>query len=259
MKGTSQEGSKRPISKPPPLSSPTNDPNNIINESSSSSIHPSLNPLTESSSSSSSSSPLSSQPEESHTPTHVSKAVQIPTFVSEKLRRVDLKHSIRLFTPQEIASATKNFSPLMLIEEGVCFKMYSAKLEDGQFVAVKVQTKQFSSEDLLREIEMLCGLKHENIVKILGCCNREEIRAVVYNHRLKGNLMQNLKKLKWTDRVKVAIGVAKALKYLHHSCSPSIIHRNVKSSNILLSDHSQPQVSSHLALVLYFCSLRYVM
>ncbi|KAL4037684.1 hypothetical protein IC575_001284 [Cucumis melo] len=246
MKGTSQEGSTRPISKPPPSSSPTNNPKNIINESSSSSsTHPSLNPLTESSSSSSSSSsPLPSQPEESHRPTHVSKAVQIPTFMSEKLHRLDLKHSIRLFTPQEIASATKNFSPLMLIGEGACFKLYSAKLEDGQFVAVKVQTKQFSSDDLLREIEMLFSLKHENIVKILGCCNREEIRAVVYNHRLKGNLMQNLKKLKWTDRVKVAIGVAKALKYLHHSCSPPIIHRNIKSSNILLSDHSQPQLSN---------------
>lgn len=169
--------------------------------------------------------------------------------MSEKLRHVDLKHSIRLFTPQEIAFATKNFSPSMLIGEGVCFKMYNAKLEDGQFVAVKVQTKQFLSEDLLREIEMLGGLKHENIVKIVGCCNREEIRALVYNHRLKGNLMQHLKNLKWTDRVKVAIGVAKALKYLHHSCSPPIIHRNIKSSNILLSDQCQPQVSSYFTLV----------
>lgn len=240
MKGTSQEGSTRTISKAPPLSSPTNTPKNI-NESSSSSTRPSPDPLTESSSSSSSLPLL--QPEESRRPAHVSEAVKVSTFVSEKLRHVDLKHSIRLFTPQEIAFATKNFSPSMLIGEGVCFKMYNAKLEDGQFVAVKVQTKQFLSEDLLREIEMLGGLKHENIVKIVGCCNREEIRALVYNHRLKGNLMQHLKNLKWTDRVKVAIGVAKALKYLHHSCSPPIIHRNIKSSNILLSDQCQPQLS----------------
>ncbi|XP_023554682.1 probable serine/threonine-protein kinase PBL25 [Cucurbita pepo subsp. pepo] len=221
MKGTSQEGSTRPILKAP-LSS---------------SAHHSPNPLTESSSSSSSSSssPLPSvQPEGSQRP--------VPTFAFEKLSHVDLKHSVRLFTPQEIAFATKNFSPVMLIGEGVCFKMYSAKLEDGQFVAVKVQTKQFSSEVLLREIEMLAGLRHENIVKIVGCCNREEIRAVVYN-QLKGNLMQHLGKLKWTDRVQVAIGVAKALKYLHHSCSPPIIHRNIKSSNILLSDQCQPQLS----------------
>lgn len=240
MKGTSQEGSPRPIFKPP-LSSPTNSPNKI-NESYSTTHH-SPEPLTESSSSSSS--PLPSlKPEEPQRAAHGSKAVQVPTFASEKLCYVGLKPSVRLFTPQEIAFATKNFSPVMLIGEGARFKMFSAKLEDGQYVTVKVQTKQFSSEDLLQEIEMLAALKHENIVKIVGCCNREEIRAVVYN-RLKGNLTQHLKKLKWTDRVKVAIGVAKALKYLHHSCSPPIIHKNIKSSNILLSDQCQPQVSSH--------------
>lgn len=244
MKGTSQEGSKKPIFNAPSLSSPTTNSANNITESSS--THHSVDPLIESPSSSSSPPLPSLQRQKSRRAARVSKAVQAPISAPEKLRDFDLKPSIKLFTPQEIAFATKNFSHVMLIGEGARFKMYSAKLEDGQFVAVKVQTKQFSSEDLLREIRMLAALKHENIVEIVGWCNREEIRAVVYN-RLKGNLMQHLRKLKWTDRVKVAIGVAKALKYLHHSCSPPIIHRNIKSSNILLSVQFQPLVSFHFA------------
>lgn len=92
-------------------------------------------------------------------------------------------------------------------------------------------------------------MKHENIVRLFGYCYTNEIRAVVYN-LLKESLKQNLKHLRWDERVGVAIGVAKALDYLH-SCSPPVIHRDVKSSSILLSDDHQPHLSDFGAAIVH--------
>ncbi|KDP47149.1 hypothetical protein JCGZ_00040 [Jatropha curcas] len=168
-----------------------------------------------------------------------------------KLVQIESERSIKLFTLQDLNSATDNFSPDMVIGEGGHSKVYRAKLEDGRPAAVKVlQRTQFSAEDLLREVEILSSLKHENIVRIIGYCENMDINAVVYN-LLKGSLNQNLKQLKWKERMGVAIGVAKALDYLHHSFNPPIIHRDVKSSNILLSDDCQPQLSDFGAAMFY--------
>lgn len=151
--------------------------------------------------------------------------------------------SCRCFRPEELSVATDNFSPAMVIGKGGNTVVYRANLEDGQAAAVKVlKTTRWSAKDLLREVEMLSGINHENIVQIIGYCDSKELHAIVYN-LLKGSLKQCLKQLKWAARMDIAIGVAKALEYLHHCCDPPIIHRNVKPSNILLSENSQPQVS----------------
>ena len=147
------------------------------------------------------------------------------------------------FSLTELRWATNNFSPIMLIEEGGQSRVYRAIFEDGQTAAVKVlKTTTWAAEDLLREIDLWSRLKHENIVEIIGYCDCGESQAIVYE-LLRGSLKENLRMLDWSQRMSVAVGVAKALNYLHHSCNPPIIHRDVKSSNILLSDDFQPQVS----------------
>ncbi|XVE93937.1 hypothetical protein REPUB_Repub01dG0237100 [Reevesia pubescens] len=155
----------------------------------------------------------------------------------------EAERSCRRFRSEELSIATANFSPDMVIGKGGNSMMYRANLEDGQAVAVKVlKTTRWSAKDLLREVDMFSSIKHENIVEIIGYCDSKELHAIVYN-LLKGSLKQCLKQLKWAERMGIAIGVAKALEYLHHCCDPPIIHRNVKPSNILLSDKWQPQLS----------------
>lgn len=160
----------------------------------------------------------------------------------ERLATLEVKGNSRRFTLEELRRATNNFSPELLIGEGGHSKVYRAKLDDGQAAAVKVlDISPHSDEDLFREVEMLNGLKHENIVRVLGFCYCKDMQAVVYN-LLKGSARQRLKQLGWSERMQLAIGVARALDNLHSS-SPPIIHRDVKSSNILLCENCQPQLS----------------
>ncbi|KAB2051128.1 hypothetical protein ES319_A12G035200v1 [Gossypium barbadense] len=159
--------------------------------------------------------------------------------------------SCRRFRLEELSVATDNFSPTMVIGKGGNAMVYQANLEDGHAAAVKVlKTTRWSAKDLLREVETLSSINHENIVEIIGYCDSKELHAIVYN-LLNGSLKQCLKQLKWAERMTIAIGVAKALDYLHHSCDPPIIHRNVNPSNILLSDNWQPQLSGFGAAVVH--------
>lgn len=163
----------------------------------------------------------------------------------QSLSLLEAKGCSRHFTLQELANVTDNFSPHMVIGEGGCSKVYRAKLTDGRTAAVKVlKISQWSAEEVLREVEILSGLKHKHIIQLIGYSYSKKMQAVVYS-LLKGSLKQNLSRLSWDERMQVAVGVAKALDYLHHACSPAIIHRDVKSSNILLTHQCQPQVVYH--------------
>ncbi|XP_022762983.1 probable serine/threonine-protein kinase PBL7 [Durio zibethinus] len=166
-----------------------------------------------------------------------------------KMAFLEAERSCRRFRSEELSVATDNFSPAMVIGKGGNTLVYRAKLENGQAAAVKVlKNTHWSAKDLLREVEMLTSIKHENIVEIIGYCDSKELQAVVYN-LLNGSLKQCLKQLKWPERMGIAIGLAKALEYLHHCCDLPIIHRNVKPSNILLSDNCQPQLSDFGAAI----------
>lgn len=163
----------------------------------------------------------------------------------ERLDALEVKGQSRRFSLDELKCATYNFSPELMIGEGGHSKVYRAFLDHGQAAAVKVlDASKNSEEDLFREVEILSSLKHENIVQLVGYCYCREVKAVVYN-LLEACLMQRLKHLGWNERMQIAVGVAKALDHLHSS-SPPIIHRDVKSSNILLSENGLPQVSSLL-------------
>ncbi|KAL9173672.1 hypothetical protein ABFS82_02G003600 [Erythranthe guttata] len=160
----------------------------------------------------------------------------------QRLAALEAKGQDRHFTYDELNNATESFRPGMLIGEGAHSQVYRAILENGQDAAVKVlKTSKYSEEIFFREVEILSGLKHENIVQILGYCCCKEMYAIVYN-LLNSNLKQRLNQLKWSERMQLAIGLAKALEYLH-SLSPPVIHKDVNSSNILLSEDGKPQLS----------------
>ncbi|KAJ7965498.1 Kinase family protein [Quillaja saponaria] len=157
----------------------------------------------------------------------------------------------RLFKYQELISATSNFLPENLIGKGGSSRVYRGCLPDGKELAVKILKP---SEDVLKEflleIEIITTLHHKNIISLLGFCFEDGNLLLVYDLLSRGSLEENLHGNKkdplafgWSERYKVALGVAEALDYLHGSCTQTVIHRDVKSSNILLSDDFEPQLS----------------
>ncbi|KAG9158402.1 hypothetical protein Leryth_013155 [Lithospermum erythrorhizon] len=157
----------------------------------------------------------------------------------------------RLFLYQELLSATSNFQSENLIGRGGSSRVYRGCLPDDTEVAVKILK---SSEDALKqyvsEIEIVTSLNHKNIISLYGFCYEDNNLLLVYDLVAKGSLEENLhgankhgRSLGWTERYKVALGVAEALDYLHNASTEPIIHRDVKSSNVLLSDDFEPQLS----------------
>lgn len=156
----------------------------------------------------------------------------------------------RHFTYQELQSATSGFSTGNFIGRGGCSKVYRGFLPDGQSVAVKILNSSSKTEqELLSEVEILTLLKHNHVITLIGYCAEGLNRLLVYNFVSRGNLEENLHGgeekpiLPWKVRLKVAVGVSEALDYLHNGFSQSVIHGDVKSSNILLSEEFEPQLS----------------
>ncbi|KAL3829767.1 hypothetical protein ACJIZ3_018569 [Penstemon smallii] len=158
--------------------------------------------------------------------------------------------SCQLFSYQELLLATNNFIPENLIGKGGSSMVYRGHLPGGKELAVKVLNP---SEDVLKhfvsEIEIITPLQHKNLISLVGFCFEEDKLLLVYNLLSRGSLEENLhgtqksgSSFGWEERYKVALGVAEALDHLHNAAEP-VIHRDVKSSNILLSDDFDPQLS----------------
>ena len=110
------------------------------------------------------------------------------------------------------------------------------------------------------EIETLGKIRHRNIVKLLGCCSSRETNFLVYEYMPNGSLGELLhgpkggSALDWSLRYKIALDAANGLRYLHHDCSPRIVHRDVKSNNILLDSKFEAHVADFgLAKALNTC------
>ncbi|XP_054795776.1 LRR receptor kinase SERK2-like isoform X1 [Prosopis cineraria] len=171
----------------------------------------------------------------------------------EELSRLQEKYSssCRVYSFQELASATANFSPDNLVGKGGSSYVYKGCLLDGKVVAVKILKP---SEDVFKEfqleIEIITTLHHENIISLSGFSFDDNNLLLVYDFLSRGSLEENIHGDKkdcnvfgWQERYKVAVGVAEALNFLHNGCAYAVIHRDVKSSNILLSDNFEPQLS----------------
>ncbi|KAJ4870692.1 Protein kinase family protein with leucine-rich repeat domain [Raphanus sativus] len=146
-----------------------------------------------------------------------------------------------------------------VIGSGGSGKIYKIFIEGtGEYVAVKkIWNKKKLDKNLekefLAEVEILGTIRHANIVKLLCCISREDSKLLVYEYLEKRSLDQWLhgkkkrgtvedNSLSWAQRLNIAVGAAQGLCYMHHDCIPAIIHRDVKSSNILLDYVSTPRL-----------------
>ncbi|KAK1685175.1 hypothetical protein QYE76_046023 [Lolium multiflorum] len=125
-------------------------------------------------------------------------------------------------------------------------------LRDGTFVAVKVLSANSRQgvEEFLTELNAIADIKHENLVTLVGCCAEGSHRILVYNYLENNSLQQTLLgsmrdsiQFNWEARVKIAIGVARGLAFLHEEIRPHIIHRDIKASNILLDKDLTPKIA----------------
>ncbi|URE12007.1 STYKc, partial [Musa troglodytarum] len=160
--------------------------------------------------------------------------------------------SAKTFSVSEIETATNRFDEARIIGEGGFGRVYQGTLEDGTRVAVKILKRDDhqGGREFYAEVEMLSRLHHRNLVKLIGICTEEHIRCLVYELIPNGSLESHLhgldketSPLDWSARLKIALGAARALAYLHEDSSPRVIHRDFKSSNILLDHDYIPKVS----------------
>ncbi|PNX96304.1 receptor-like protein kinase HSL1-like protein, partial [Trifolium pratense] len=139
-----------------------------------------------------------------------------------------------------------------LIGYGGAGKVYRVQLrKNGGVVAVKQLEKGNNVRILAAEIEILGKIRHKNILKLYACFLKGETSLLVYEYMPNGNLFQALHRetkdekvtFDWNQRYKIALGGAKGICYLHHDCSPPVIHRDIKSSNILLDENYEAKIA----------------
>lgn len=160
--------------------------------------------------------------------------------------------SAKIFTLNDLDKATNNFDSSRILGEGGFGLVYKGILNDGRDVAVKILKRddQRGGREFLAEVEMLSRLHHRNLVKLIGICIEKQTRCLVYELVPNGSVESHLHgadketdPLDWSARMKIALGAARGLAYLHEDSNPCVIHRDFKASNILLEYDFTPKVS----------------
>ncbi|XP_006643660.1 proline-rich receptor-like protein kinase PERK8 [Oryza brachyantha] len=156
----------------------------------------------------------------------------------------------RFFTYEELHQITNGFSAQNLLGEGGFGCVYKGSLADGREVAVKKLKGDGGQgeREFHAEVEIISRVHHRHLVSLVGYCISEDQRLLVYDfvpndtlhHHLHG---RGMPVLEWSARVKIAAGSARGIAYLHEDCHPRIIHRDIKSSNILLDNSFEAQVA----------------
>lgn len=155
------------------------------------------------------------------------------------------------YSSWEIVEKLESLSEEHVVGSGGFGTVYRMVMNDCSTFAVKRidRSREGSDQIFERELEILGSIKHINLVNLRGYCRLPSAKLLIYDFVALGSLDDLLHEnaqdqpLKWNARLKIALGSARGLAYLHHDCCPRIVHRDIKSSNILLDEKLEPRVS----------------
>ncbi|XP_074575530.1 serine/threonine-protein kinase-like protein CR4 [Curcuma longa] len=171
-----------------------------------------------------------------------------PDLEDLKIRRA------QMFTYEELERATGGFSQESLVGKGSFSCVFKGVLKDGTLVAVKKATRASdvkNSKEFHTELDLLSRLNHAHLLNLLGYCEEGGERLLVYEFMAHGSLYQHLhgkdpglkQRLDWVRRVTIAVQAARGIEYLHGYACPPVIHRDIKSSNILIDEEHNARVA----------------
>ncbi|KAG8072910.1 hypothetical protein GUJ93_ZPchr0006g43961 [Zizania palustris] len=160
--------------------------------------------------------------------------------------------TVKTFSLAQLEKATDGFNSKRVLGQGGFGRVYHGTMADGNEIAVKLLTREDRSgnREFVAEVEMLSRLHHRNLVKLIGICIEQNKRCLVYELIRNGSVDSHLHgadkakdMLNWDVRMKIALGAARGLAYLHEDSNPHVIHRDFKGSNILLEEDFTPKVT----------------
>ncbi|CAJ1955354.1 unnamed protein product [Sphenostylis stenocarpa] len=172
--------------------------------------------------------------------------------ISLQYRRQDdslLQYKKQIYSYSDVIKITNNFNTIL--GKGGFGIVYLGYIYDTP-VAVKILSPSSfrGYEQFQAEVKLLMRVHHKNLTSLIGYCNEGTNMSLIYEYMANGNLLEHLsgkhsksKFLSWEDRLRIAVDAALGLEYLQNGCKPPIIHRDIKSTNILLNEHFQAKLS----------------
>ncbi|KAF3591325.1 hypothetical protein DY000_02023115 [Brassica cretica] len=156
------------------------------------------------------------------------------------------------FTWRQLQAATNNFDQANKLGEGGFGSVFKGELTDGTIVAVKQLSSKSrqGNREFVNEIGMISGLNHPNLVKLYGCCVEKNQLLLVYEYMENNSLALVLSeksspKLDWAARKKISVGIARGLEFLHEGSMIKMVHRDIKTTNVLLDADLNAKISDY--------------